>query len=121
MSFLRMGAAGQSLQAGLATWFDLLHKRSLEDREACILSIREIVNDRSIVFPRCGSVVSGDAVFVGSALTRTHEAIALETVRGVSLATPIAFTHEWGRDQSVNSLVLPFGAPHQAVVVLFDW
>ena len=37
MNFLRMGAAGQRLQAGLATWFDLLHKRSPEDREATIL------------------------------------------------------------------------------------
>lgn len=121
MSFLRMGAAGQSLQAALATWFDLLHKRSPEDREACILALPEIVNERSIVFARSGSVVSGTTIFVGSELTRTHEAIAAETVRGVSLATPIAFTHEWGRDETVNSLVLPFGHPHQAVVVLFDW
>ena len=62
-----------------------------------------------------------DALFVGDGLTRTHEAIAAETVREVSLATPIAFTHEWGAGHSVNSLVLPFGRPHQAVVVLFDW
>lgn len=121
MSFLRMGAAGQSLQAALATWFDLLHKRSPEDREACILSLSKIVNERSVVFARSGSTVSDEAVFVGNGLTRTHQAIAAETVRGVSLATPIAFTHEWGRDQSVNSLVLPFGHPHQAAVVLFDW
>ncbi|GHD53341.1 hypothetical protein GCM10017083_29910 [Thalassobaculum fulvum] len=121
MSFLRMGAAGQSLQAALATWFDLLHKRSPEDREACILDMREIVNDRSVVFARSGSTVWDEAILVGNDLTRTHEAIAAETLRVVSLATPIAFTHEWGLDQSVNSLVLPFGHPHQVVVVLFDW
>lgn len=121
MSFLRMGAAGQSLQAALATWFDLLHKRSPEDRQACILALPEIVNERSVVFARSGPVVSDATIFVGRELTRTHEAIAAETVRGVSLATPIAFTHEWGRGRVVNSLVLPFGRPHQAVVVLFDW
>jgi|GEM_PF-722491 len=121
MSYLRMGAAGQSLQAGLASWFDLRHKRSPEDREALILDLPEIVNGRSIVFARSGAEVSDDSIFVGSELTRTHEAIAAETVRGASLATPIAFTHEWGRDQCVNSLLLPFSHPHQVVVVLFDW
>ena len=121
MNFLRMGAAGQRLQAGLATWFDLLHKRSPEDREATILCRSEIVNERSIVFPRTEPMLPRDALFVGDGLTRTHEAIAAETVREVSLATPIAFTHEWGAGHSVNSLVLPFGRPHQAVVVLFDW
>ena len=121
VNYLRMGAAGQSLQAALASWFDLRHKRSPEDREACILDIPEIVNGRSVVFPRCGTAVSEAAVHTGSELTRTHAAIAAETVRGVSLATPIAFTHEWDRDRAVNSLVLPFSHPHQVVVVLFDW
>lgn len=121
VNYLRMGAAGQSLQAALASWFDLRHKRSPEDREACILDIPEIVNGRSVVFPRCGSTVSEAAVYTGADLTRTHAAIAAETVREVSLATPIAFTHEWDRDRAVNSLVLPFSHPHQVVVVLFDW
>lgn len=120
-SYLRMGAAGQSLQAALASWFDLRHKRSPEDRAACILDVPEIVNDRSIVFARCGPAVSDQAFFRGRELTRTHAAIAAETVRAVSLATPIAFTHEWGRDRAVNSLVLPFSHPHQVVVVQFDW
>ena len=120
-SLLRMGAAGQRLQAGLATWFDLLHKRSPEDRAACILSLPEIVGGRSIVFARGEHGVLADAIFVGDELTRMHEGIAAETVREVSLATPIAFTHEWGRDSVVNSLVLPFGRPHQMVVMLFDW
>ena len=44
MNFLRIGAAGQRLQAWLATWFDLLHKRSPEDRGATILCRSEIVN-----------------------------------------------------------------------------
>lgn len=118
---LRMSAAGHSLQAALAIWFDLLHKRSPEDRDVRILTIPEIVSERSIVFARIDAMVSDDAIFVGGELTRTHEAIAAETVRGASLATPIAFTHEWGRGQSANSLVLPFGHPHHVVVVLFDW
>lgn len=120
-SLLRMGAAGHRVQAALATWFDLLHKRSPEDREACILSFSEIVNGRSIVFARDDAGVPVEPIYVGDELTRTHEAIATETVREVGLATPIAFTHEWSRDQAVNSLVLPFSRPHQAVVVLFDW
>lgn len=121
MSLLRMSAAGHSLQAALATWFDLLHKRSPEDRVACILSLPEIVNERSIVFARSGSAILDGPIFVGEDLTRAHEAIAVETVREVSLATPIAFTHRWGGGRSVNSLVLPFGSPHQAVAVVFDW
>ncbi len=116
-----MGAAGQSLQAALASWFDLRHKRSPEDREACILDIPEIVNERSIVFARSGSAVSQEAVFVVNALGRTHAAMTAETVRGASLATPIAFTHERGLDRSVNSLPLPFSDPHQVVEVVFDW
>lgn len=116
-----MGSAGQRLQAGLATWFDLLHKRSPEDRAACILSFPEIVGERSVVFERSEHGVLADPIFVGDELTRMHEGIAAETAREVSLATPIAFTHEWGRDSAVNSLVLPFGRPHQMVVILFDW
>lgn len=120
-SFLRMGAAGQSLQAALAVWFDLLHKRSPQDRDVCILALTEVVNARSLIFPRSGADVGAEPIFVGHELDRVHEAIAGETVREVSLATPIAFTHEWGADRSVNSLVLPFGHPHHAVAVLFDW
>lgn len=121
-SLLRMGAAGPRIQRALAIWFDLLHKRSIEDRNACILTTPEIVNRRSVVFARNTDGAPEATVVVGNELTRVHTAIATDTVREVSLATPVAFTHQWGpADNAVHSLVLPFGPPHRLVVVLFDW
>lgn len=121
VSLLKMAAAGHRLQAGLAIWFDFLHKRFPEDRDVCIFSVPEIVNQRSVVVALDPAGMSMVA-FTGQELNRTHEAIAIETVRDVSLATPIAFTHEWDQGNSVSTLVLPFRRPDRTVVaVLFDW
>lgn len=120
VSFLRMGATGQRLQSGLAAWFDLLHKRTPEDRNALVMCAPEIVNEHSVAFARDAAGRPDKTIFVGRALTPAHASIAAQTVRQASLATPIAYTCEWGQGEVANCLVLPFGRPHQVVVVLFE-